>query len=78
MGNKQVAIGLVTAVVGFGGFFAVCSYLVPLLTHLMGLCDCSTMLVLALYGVGMTLGTLVAGPLRDRAPCARRCTRDSR
>ncbi|MCA1222804.1 MFS transporter, partial [Streptomyces sp. 8L] len=67
MGNRQVGIGLVTAVVGFGGFFAVYSYLVPMLTHLTGLSDSSTTLVLALYGVGMTLGTLVAGPLTDRA-----------
>ncbi|MBQ0999663.1 MULTISPECIES: MFS transporter [Streptomyces] len=67
MGNRQVAIGLGTAVVGFGGFFAVYSYLVPMLTNLTGISDSSTTLVLALYGVGMTLGTLVAGPLTDRA-----------
>jgi DHA1 family inner membrane transport protein len=67
MGNRQVAIGLATAVVGFGGFFAVYSYLVPMLTNLTGISDSSTTLVLALYGVGMTLGTLIAGPLTDRA-----------
>ncbi|MFI6252908.1 MFS transporter [Streptomyces sp. NPDC051016] len=67
MGNRQVFIGLATAVVGFGGFFAVYSYLVPMLTHLTGISDASTTLVLALYGVGMTVGTLVAGPLTDRA-----------
>ncbi|WP_328491736.1 MFS transporter [Streptomyces sp. NBC_00414] len=67
MGNKQVAIGLATAVVGFGGFFAVYSYLVPMLTNLTGISDTSTTLVLALYGVGMTAGTLIAGPLTDRA-----------
>ncbi|MFF5897580.1 MFS transporter [Streptomyces argenteolus] len=67
MGNKQVFLGLATAVVGFGGFFAVYSYLVPMLTHLTGLSDSSTTLVLALYGVGMTAGTLIAGPLTDRA-----------
>ncbi|WP_320783416.1 MFS transporter [Streptomyces sp. CRN 30] len=67
MGNKQVAIGLATAVVGFGGFFAVYSYLVPMLTNLTGISEGSTTLVLALYGVGMTLGTLIAGPLTDRA-----------
>ncbi|MFF4119912.1 MFS transporter [Streptomyces sp. NPDC001714] len=67
MGNRQVFIGLATAVVGFGGFFAVYSYLVPMLTHLTGLSDASTTWVLALYGVGMTLGTLLAGPLTDRA-----------
>ncbi|MEV7978764.1 MFS transporter [Streptomyces sp. NPDC086519] len=67
MGNRQVFIGLATAVVGFGGFFAVYSYLVPMLTHLTGISDASTTLVLALYGVGMTVGTLAAGPLTDRA-----------
>ncbi|MGW7547303.1 MFS transporter [Streptomyces sp. NPDC054770] len=67
MGNRQVFIGLATAVVGFGGFFAVYSYLVPMLTHLTGISDASTTWVLALYGVGMTLGTLLAGPLTDRA-----------
>ncbi|MGW0915328.1 MFS transporter [Streptomyces sp. NPDC002784] len=67
MGNRQVFIGLATAVVGFGGFFAVYSYLVPMLTNLTGFSDSSTTLVLALYGVGMTLGTLAAGPLTDRA-----------
>ncbi|WP_328718571.1 MFS transporter [Streptomyces sp. NBC_00247] len=67
MGNRQVVLGLATAVVGFGGFFAVYSYLVPMLTHLTGISDSSTTLVLALYGVGMTVGTLIAGPLTDRA-----------
>lgn len=67
MANRQVAIGLATAVVGFGGFFAVYSYLVPVLTRVTGLADSSTTLVLALCGVGMTIGTLVAGPLTDRA-----------
>ncbi|WP_406004730.1 MFS transporter [Streptomyces sp. NBC_00637] len=67
MGNRQVALGLATAVVGFGGFFAVYSYLVPILTHLTGFSDSSTTWVLALYGAGMTLGTLIAGPLTDRA-----------
>lgn len=67
MANGQVAIGLAVAVIGFGGFFALYSYLVPMLTNLTGLSDSSTTLVLALFGVGMTVGTLVAGPLTDRA-----------
>lgn len=67
MANRQVGIGLATAVVGFGGCFAVYSYLVPMLTEVTGMTESSTTLVLALYGVGMTLGTLVAGPLTDRA-----------
>ncbi|MEU6441461.1 MFS transporter [Streptomyces sp. NPDC047046] len=68
MGNRHIAIMLATAVVGFGGCFAVYSYLVPMLTEVTGMAESSTTFVLALYGVGMTLGTLVAGPLTDRAP----------
>ncbi|MEU6537092.1 MFS transporter [Streptomyces sp. NPDC047000] len=67
MANGQVAIGLAVAVIGFGGFFALYSYLVPMLTNLTGISDSSTTLVLALFGVGMTAGTLAAGPLTDRA-----------
>ncbi|MFC7469497.1 MFS transporter [Actinomadura keratinilytica] len=67
MGNRHIAIGLATAVVGFGGCFAVYSYLVPMLTEVTGMASSSTTLVLALYGVGMTLGTLLAGPMTDRA-----------
>ncbi|MEW2343063.1 MFS transporter [Streptomyces griseoaurantiacus] len=67
MGNRHVGIGVLTAIVGFGGFFAVYSYLVPILTHVTGISNSSTTLVLSLYGVGMTIGTLVAGPLTDRA-----------
>ncbi|WP_030998128.1 MFS transporter [Streptomyces sp. NRRL F-5630] len=68
MGNRHIAIMLATAVVGFGGCFAVYSYLVPMLTEVTGMAESSTTFVLALYGVGMTLGTLLAGPLTDRAP----------
>ncbi|WP_016907706.1 MFS transporter [Streptomyces xiaopingdaonensis] len=67
MADRQVVLGLFTAVLGFGGCFAVYSYLVPMLTEVTGLAESSTTWVLALYGIGMTLGTLVAGPLTDRA-----------
>ncbi|NJA56168.1 MFS transporter [Streptomyces sp. NEAU-H3] len=52
MGNRHVAIMLATAVVGFGGCFAVYSYLVPMLTEVTGMAESSTTFVLALYGVG--------------------------
>ncbi|MFI6701931.1 MFS transporter [Streptomyces sp. NPDC050509] len=67
LGNQQVLLGLATAVLGFGGVFAVYSYLASMTTEVMGFGESSVTLVLALFGIGMTLGALAAGPLTDRA-----------
>ncbi|MYZ33714.1 MULTISPECIES: MFS transporter [unclassified Streptomyces] len=67
LGNRQVLLGLATAVLGFAGVFAVYSYLASMTTEVMGLGESSVTLVLALFGIGMTLGALAAGPLTDRA-----------
>ncbi|MET7638733.1 MFS transporter [Streptomyces sp. NPDC005438] len=67
LGNPQVVMGLLTAVLGFGGVFAVYSYLASMVTEVTGLSDGSVTWVLALFGIGMTLGALAAGPLTDRA-----------
>lgn len=60
-------LGLLTAVFGFAGVFAVYSYLSSMTTEAMGFGESSVTLVLALFGIGMTLGALAAGPLTDRA-----------
>ncbi|MFD7284537.1 MFS transporter [Streptomyces sp. NPDC059863] len=67
LGDRQVLLGLATAVFGFAGVFAVYSYLASITTEVMGFGESSVTLVLALFGIGMTLGALVAGPLTDRA-----------
>nr|WTB30723.1 MFS transporter [Streptomyces sp. NBC_00830] len=67
LGNRQVLLGLFTAVLGFAGVFAVYSYLSAMTTEAMGFGESSVTLVLALFGIGMTLGALAAGPLTDRA-----------
>ncbi|MDQ8701353.1 MFS transporter [Streptomyces sp. LHD-70] len=67
LGDRQVLLGLLTAVFGFAGVFAVYSYLASMTTEVMRMSDSSVTLVLALFGIGMTLGALVAGPLTDRA-----------
>ncbi|MFE7747452.1 MFS transporter [Streptomyces sp. NPDC057428] len=67
LGNRQVLLGLLTAVLGFAGVFAVYSYLSSMTTEAMGFGESSVTLVLALFGIGMTLGALAAGPLTDRA-----------
>ncbi|MFI1256888.1 MFS transporter [Streptomyces netropsis] len=65
--DRQVLLGLLTAVFGFAGVFAVYSYLASMMTEVTGFSETSVTLVLALFGTGMTLGALVAGPLTDRA-----------
>ncbi|MEU7638777.1 MFS transporter [Streptomyces sp. NPDC039016] len=67
LGNRQVLLGLLTTVFGFAGVFAVYSYLSSMVTQVTGLSESGVTIVLALFGVGMTLGALVAGPLTDRA-----------
>ncbi|GES34731.1 MFS transporter [Streptomyces angustmyceticus] len=67
LGDRQVLLGLLTTVFGFAGIFAVYSYLASMLTEVTGFAAGSVPLVLALFGIGMTLGALAAGPLTDRA-----------
>lgn len=67
MRGRQVVLALATAVFGFGGVFAVYTYISPMLTQLAGMPEGSVPLVLALFGVGMTAGSLIVGPLGDRA-----------
>lgn len=65
--GRQVVLGLATAVFGFAGVFAVYSYISVMMTELAGLGQAAVPGVLALFGVGMTAGSLVVGPLGDRA-----------
>jgi DHA1 family inner membrane transport protein len=67
LGNRQVLLGLLTTVFGFAGVFALYSYLASMMTEVTGFAETSVPLVLALFGIGMTLGALAAGPLTDRA-----------
>ena len=65
--NRQLGIAFAAGAVGFGGMFAVYSYVKPLLTDVTGLDVGVVPVVLALYGVGMTAGTLLGGRLADRS-----------
>ncbi|MBB4735503.1 MFS transporter [Micrococcus cohnii] len=55
-------------IVGFAGMFALYTYITPLMTRVAGLDPRWIPLVLALYGMGMVVGTLVGGALTDRDP----------
>ena len=67
LARRQVWLTLGVGSVGFGGLFAVVSYITPTLTELAGLAARQVPLVLAVLGVGMILGNLVGSWLADRA-----------
>ncbi|MUN62110.1 MFS transporter [Kocuria sediminis] len=67
LGRPQVTLTLIAGTVGFGGMFAVYTFISPTLTELTGLSISAVPWVLAVFGVGMTLGSLLVGPLVDRS-----------
>jgi MFS transporter, DHA1 family, inner membrane transport protein len=67
LGRPQVLLTLLVGAAGFGGFFAVYSYITPTLTTLSGFGEGAVPVALALFGLGMTAGTEVGGRLADRS-----------
>ncbi|TJY72154.1 MFS transporter [Arthrobacter sp. CAU 1506] len=63
----QVWLALLVGVVGFGGFFAVYSYISPTMTEVTGLAPAALPLIVGLYGLGMVVGTFIGGRLADRS-----------
>ncbi len=66
LARPQVWLTLGIGAIGFGGMFAVFSYIKPLLTEETGLSVEAVPLVLALFGAGMVVGNLVGARLADR------------
>ncbi|WP_441248449.1 MFS transporter [Kitasatospora sp. McL0602] len=65
--SGQLWLALGTVVFGCAGLFACYSYIAPILTEVAGFGEGSVTLVLALFGVGMTLGNAIGGYAADRA-----------
>ncbi|MEO7121654.1 MAG: MFS transporter [Lacisediminihabitans sp.] len=65
-GRVQVWFALLIGAVGFGGFFAVYTFISPLVTDVTGLGVHFVPVVLIVVGVGMTVGNLVGGWSADR------------
>jgi DHA1 family inner membrane transport protein len=65
-GRLQVWLALLIGAIGFGGFFAVYTYVAPMVTTVTGLSASAVPLVLILIGIGMTVGNLVGGWVADR------------
>jgi DHA1 family inner membrane transport protein len=64
--SSQVWLVALVAAVGFGGFFAVNSYIAPVTTHVTGLSSSAVPWALASVGLGMTVGNALGGIAADR------------
>lgn len=67
LARLQVWLTLITAAIGFGGLFAVYTYLSVTLVEVTGVSQSFVPIVLAVFGIGMTVGNLVVPPIADRA-----------
>ena len=63
--NGQAMLTLLAGAVGFGGLFAVYSYIAPIVTEVGGLPDSAVPVFTAAFGLGMVAGTWLAGRLAD-------------
>lgn len=63
--STQIWLTLGVATVGFGGMFAVYSYITPTLVQETGVAEASVPWFLALWGLGMVVGNIVGGWLAD-------------
>ncbi|MGO3147500.1 MAG: MFS transporter [Leucobacter sp.] len=66
--NPRVWIMVGVSSIGFGGFFAVYSYIAEVTTREVGFSIAVVPWVLATMGIGMTIGNLIGGYLTDRNP----------
>ncbi|WP_277983309.1 MFS transporter [Sphingomonas faeni] len=65
--SVQIWLTLAVATIGFGGMFAVYSYIAPTLTEETGVSQSAVPIFLALWGLGMVVGNIAGGWLADRA-----------
>ncbi len=63
LGKPQVLLTLLVGAVGFGGMFAVYTYIVPTLTEVGGLPETVAPVFLFAFGLGMVAGTWLAGEM---------------
>src|SRR5699024_1540268 len=67
LGRARIILTLLAGSVGFGGMFAVYTYITPTMTEIASVPSVAIPWVLAVYGLGMTAGSLIAGPLVDKS-----------
>lgn len=65
--RPQVLLALLVGMVGFGGMFAVYTYVATTLTDVSGLSRSLIPLALMVFGIGMVIGNLVGGKMADKS-----------
>jgi DHA1 family inner membrane transport protein len=65
--RPQVWLTLLTGAIGFGGLFAVYTYVASTMIEVTHVSEAYVPLILAIFGVGMTLGNLASAWAADRA-----------
>jgi DHA1 family inner membrane transport protein len=63
----RLALALATTTLGFAGVFTLFTYIAPLLETLTGFSAAGVSAVLVLFGIGTTVGNVVAGRYADRS-----------
>ena len=63
--RPAVWFALLTGALGFGGFFAVYSYVAPLVTEVAGAAENVVPIALVSLGIGMTIGNVIGGRIAD-------------
>jgi len=63
--RPQVWLALLIGAVGFGGFFAVYTYVAPVVTNVTGMSASFVPIALVVIGIGMTIGNLAGGRAAD-------------
>ena len=63
--GRQVWLTLLVGVVGFGGMFAIYTYIAPTVTGVAGLSEGAVPVFLLAFGLGMVFGTWLAGEMAD-------------
>ena len=63
--SSQVWLTLLVGAIGFGGMFAVYSYIAPTLEEVGGLSQAAVPVFLLAFGLGMVFGTWLAGEMAD-------------
>ncbi|CAI3934825.1 MFS transporter [Commensalibacter papalotli (ex Botero et al. 2024)] len=67
LNSKQVWLTLATAAIGFGGMFAVYSYITPTLLYVTHQTELQVPIFLALWGMGMVIGNIIGAWMADKS-----------
>jgi DHA1 family inner membrane transport protein len=70
LARPQVQLGLLMTVLGFGGVFAVFTYIQPILIALAGYSEAAVSPILLVFGAGLVVGNVLGGRWADRGLAA--------